>query len=109
MSGYGESLSSVTPDILRVNCKNKRKKTSDTLFTGKETIQEPFNPRKKAKEITLTDIEKGIPKEKPPLILHKVDYEGDTNEKTHGYDSSTSETDGCVRNLAKEHENEEDE
>ena len=32
-----------------------------------------------------------------------------TNEKTHGSDDSPSETDGCVRNLSKEHENEEDE
>ena len=41
--------------------------------------------------------------------MHKVDNEGGTNEKTRGSDDSPSETDGCVRNLAKEHENEEDE
>ena len=33
---------------------------------------------------------------------------GDTNEKTHGSDNLPSETYGCVRNLSKEHENEED-
>ena len=43
------------------------------------------------------------------MLWHKVDYDSDTNEKTHGYDDSPSKTDGCVRNLAKEHENEEDE
>ena len=54
-------------------------------------------------------MEKCSPKETPPSFWHKVDYEGDANEKTHGYDDSPSETDGCVRNLAKEDENEEDE
>ena len=42
------------------------------------------------------------------MFRHKVDYEGDTNEKTHGYDDSPSETDGCMRNLSRENENEED-
>ena len=42
------------------------------------------------------------------MFQHKVDYKGDTNEKNHNSDDSPSETDGCVRNLAKEHENEED-
>ena len=37
------------------------------------------------------------------------EYIGDTDEKTHGSDDAPSETDGCARNLAKEHENEEDE
>ena len=41
--------------------------------------------------------------------MHKVDYKGDTNDKTHGYYYSPSETGGCVKNLAKEHRNEEDE
>ena len=43
------------------------------------------------------------------MFIHKVDYKGDTSENTHGSDDSPSETDGCVRNLAEEHENEEDE
>ena len=43
------------------------------------------------------------------MFWHKVDYKGDTNEKTRGSDDSPSETDTCVRNLANEHENEEDE
>ena len=32
LSGHGESLSSVTPDILHIPRKNKRKKTPDTLI-----------------------------------------------------------------------------
>ena len=43
------------------------------------------------------------------MFRNKVEYEDDTNEKTHGSDDSPSETDCCVRNLAKEHENEEGE
>ena len=54
-------------------------------------------------------MEKYSPKETPPSFRNKVDYKGDTNEKTHGYKDSTGETDDCVRNLEKEHENEEDE
>ena len=48
--------------IICVNRKNKRKKTSDTLIAGKETIQEPFKPRKQAEENALTDVEKGSTK-----------------------------------------------
>ena len=43
------------------------------------------------------------------MFWHKVDYKGDTNEKTYGSDDLPHETDSCVRNLAKEHGNEEDE
>ena len=43
------------------------------------------------------------------MFWHKVDYEGDTNEKTSGYGDSPSEIYNCVRNLYKECENEEDE
>ena len=43
------------------------------------------------------------------MFWHKVDYEGDTNDKTRGSDDSPSETDNFVRNIDKEHENEEDE
>ena len=35
-----KSLSSVIPDQQRIPQKNKRKKTSDTLITGKESIQD---------------------------------------------------------------------
>ena len=48
-------------------------------------------------------------KETPQSIQNKVDYKGDTNEKTCGSDDSTSETNGCVINLSKAHENKEDE
>ena len=43
------------------------------------------------------------------MFRHKVDYEGDTNENTRCSENSPYETDDCVRNLDKEHENEEDE
>ena len=105
MSGHGESLSIVTPDQQRITGNNKRKKTSDTLIMRKEPMKEPVNPRKKVKEYTIPDVEKIGPKETTLLFWHKVDYRGDTNEKTHGYDDSSSKTDGCVRNLAKEHKN----
>ena len=35
LSGQGESLSSVTPDNLRIHRNNKRKKTSETLIIRK--------------------------------------------------------------------------
>ena len=56
----------------------------------------------------LNNLDNGIPKEIPSSFQHDVDYEGDTNEKTHDSGDSPSETDGCVRNLAKEHKNEQD-
>ena len=108
MSGHRESFSSITPDILRIPRKNKIKKTPDTLIMIKQPIKEPVNPSKRKKKDTIPDVEKGSPKETTPLFRNKVDYRGDTNEKTHGSDDSPSENDGCVRNLAKEHENEED-
>ena len=107
--GHVETLSSVTPDQQSISRKNKRKKTSDTSIIRKKPIQEPVKTRKRAKEITLTDVEKACHKETPQFFWRKVDYKGDTNEKTHGYDDSPSETDGCVRNLAKEHVYEENE
>ena len=73
MSGQGKSLSSVSPDILRIPRKNKRKKTPDTLIMIKKTIKEPVNPSKRAKRNTLTDVEKVNPKEIPPSFRNKVD------------------------------------
>ena len=61
LSGQGESLSSVTSDTLPIPRKNKRNETPDISIIRKETIQEPFNTRKKAKENTLTDVEKSSP------------------------------------------------
>ena len=43
------------------------------------------------------------------MFWHKVDYKGDTYEKTYVSDYSQSETDGCVINLAKEYDNEKNE
>ena len=67
-SGHGESLSIVTPDTLGTPRKNKRKKTSDTSIIIKQPIKEPANPRKRAEEITLTDVETYCLKETPPFF-----------------------------------------
>ena len=53
---HGESLSIVTPYQQRIPGKNIGKKTSDTLITQKETIQEPVNPSKSSKEDTIPDV-----------------------------------------------------
>ena len=42
------------------------------------------------------------------MFRHRVDYKGGTNEKTRFSEDSPSKTCGSVRNLAKEHGNEED-
>ena len=49
LTGQGESLSSETPDTLRISLKNKRKKTPDTSVIRKQHIQEPLNPSKRSK------------------------------------------------------------
>ena len=46
-------------------------------------------------------------KKAPPKFKHKVDYKGDTNEKTCESDDSPSDTDVCARNLGEEHKNQE--
>ena len=89
-------------------CKNKREKTLDTPIKGKESCQEPGNLDKRSKEDNIPDVEKHNKKTPPPL-KNKEDYIGDTNEKTRGSVNFPSETNGCVRNLGKEHENGEDE
>ena len=61
-----------------------------------------------AKEDIIPDVEKSSPKETPPHFKNKVDYNSNTNEKTHGSNDYPSENDGCTRNLSEEHENEED-
>ena len=44
---------------------------------------------------------KNSPKEITEKFWHKIDYKGDTNEKTHGSEDSPSETDYCVINMEK--------
>ena len=44
-----------------------------------------------------------------PYFWHKVYCEGNTNENNCCYDDSRNETYDCVRNIDKEHENEDDE
>ena len=67
-----------------------------------------MEPVKITKEDTIPDVEKNSQKKTAPLFRHKVDYKGYTNEKTRDYNDSPGKTDGCVINLSKEHENEED-
>ena len=105
MSLRGYNLAGLTPDILCMPCKNKIK-TPDTSINRKQNIQEPVSTRKKSKENNLPDVEKSSPKETPPSFRHNVDYKGGTNYNTRGSDDSPSETEGCVRNLSKEHDNE---
>ena len=64
------------------------------MIKVKESIQEPDNPSKRAKEDSIID-------------ERNIDYRGDTNEKTRESDYSPSDTDGCARNLGDEHKNEE--
>ena len=68
MSGHRESLPSVTPDQQSVPCKNKRRKNVDNFIKIKETIQEPVNPSKRAKEDTIPDVETISPKEAPSFF-----------------------------------------
>ena len=49
MSGPGESVTSEFLYKKRILRKNKIKKTLDTSIKGKESIQEPENPSKRAK------------------------------------------------------------
>ena len=58
MSGHEKSVSSVTPDKQHIPRKNKIKKTSETLITGKESIQEPYKPSKREKEDSIPGVEK---------------------------------------------------
>ena len=58
MSGHGEILSSVTTDKQRIPRKKKGNKTPDTFIKGKESIQKPDNPSKRAKESSIPDVEK---------------------------------------------------
>ena len=101
MFGNGESVSSVTPDKQRITCNNKRKKTSETLITGKEIIQESDNPSKRAKEDSIPDVENNNQIKTPAPFNNKEDYTGDTNEKNRGSCDSPSETGGCARKLGE--------
>ena len=58
MSGHVASVLCESPDKQRITRKNKRRNTSDTLIKGKESIQVPENPSKRAKENSIPDVEK---------------------------------------------------
>ena len=102
MSRHGASIMTVSPYKERTPNKIKSKKISETLIKGKESIQEPVNPIKRAKEDSIID-EKKIIKKIPPPFKNRVYYRGDTNQKTREYDNSPSDTDGCERNLGDEY------
>ena len=65
----------------------------------KESIGDTFNPRKISKEDTVTNLEKCSLNKTPPYFLHKVDYEGDTNENNRCSGDSRTKTDDCVIHL----------
>ena len=92
MSLHGDNLSGIRPDILCIPNKNKRKTIPDTSIIRKQPIQEPVNPRKRVKYDTRNYVEKYSPKETPPSFRNKLDYKGDTNENTHDYEDSPSDT-----------------
>ena len=48
------------PDIFHISRMNKRKKNPETMIIRKQPIKEPVNPMKRAKENTLTDVEKVV-------------------------------------------------
>ena len=62
-----------------------------------------------AKEDNVTYVEEYSLQKTLPYFRHKVDYEGDTNEQNRCSYDSPAETDDCVGNLDKEHDNKYDE
>ena len=58
MSRSRESLTTISPYKQRIPREIKRKKISETLIKGKESIQEINNPSKRAKEDSITDAKK---------------------------------------------------
>ena len=55
MSRHGKIITTVSPDKESIPRKIKRKKVSENLFKAKESIQEPYNPSKRAKEYSIID------------------------------------------------------
>ena len=105
MSVQGEFYQ-VKHQILFVLLARIKERKLHTLRSLEKTYSRTSKSKEKGKRKYFNRCRKSIPKETPPTFWHKVDHKGDTNEKTHGSDDSPSETDGCVRNLVKEHENE---
>ena len=81
MSRPGASVTTASPEKQRITCKYKRNKTSENLIKVKESIQEPENPSKRAKEDSITD-GKNIINKKTPQFEDKEDYIDSTNDKT---------------------------
>ena len=55
ISRHVSSITTVSPDKERIPCKIKRKKMPDILIKGKDSIQEPENPSKRAKVDSIID------------------------------------------------------
>ena len=55
MPRHGASITNVLPYKERIPCRIKRKKISETLIKGKESIKEPDNPNKRAKADSIID------------------------------------------------------
>ena len=72
MSGHGESLSSITPYQKRITSKNKRKKTSESSITKKESIQGSDNPNKMSKGDNIPDVGKLVKKHPHRLKIRKT-------------------------------------
>ena len=81
MTGLGSSLAGVTTEQKRILRKNKSKEKPGFSIKGKEPIQETVNPRKGSQGDHLIISENKSSHKIFHPFQHKVDYEGDTNEK----------------------------
>ena len=73
MSRHVASITTVSPDKELIPRKIKGKKISENLIKGKEIIQEPDNPSKRAKEDSSIDEKNIIQKRTSPTFKNKVD------------------------------------
>ena len=105
MPGHKESVSSETPYKQHIPRKNKRKKTPYTLITRKEILKN-WTTQVKGKKRIIYLMQKKNQIKTPAPFKNLEDYIGDTDKKTRSSNDFPSETDGCAKNLGKEHENE---
>ena len=74
-----------------------------TLRSKEKKLFKKQTTQVKGQKRIVYPMQKIIIQKKPPPFKNKEDYICDTNEKTRGYDDSTSATYGCVRNLGGEY------
>ena len=72
------------------------------MITRNKITQEPDKPSKKQKWIVALIFKNTT------TVYKKQSYDGVTNDKANESDDSSSDTDGCARNLDVKHKNEED-